>query len=160
MYINQCIPETDFLLSHLTSNMKVLEYGSGGSTKVIAEKVKELISLEHTPEWYDQVKVTIPANVNLVLVDNDAYVEKPLEFIQNGKFDAIFIDGSHRIQCAEFCRYLGHDETKVFVHDYNRDRVPEYNGLALEVRTEYFVIEKHLEPIDGVLTMWRFKIRF
>lgn len=161
MYINQNPPETEFLLSCITNEMKVLEYGSGGSTVEIGKKAKSLISMEHTFEWYIQVKEIISANTKLCYVDNlIEYVYKPIEFARDQKFDIIFIDGEERVKCAEICNQLGHENTLVFFHDYNRDRIEKYEHWNLQVRHEYFASEKYLIPIKGVLTMWMFKIKF
>lgn len=42
----------EFLEKHLDVNMKVFEYGSGGSTLFFAKRVKEVISVEHDPKWF------------------------------------------------------------------------------------------------------------
>lgn len=88
------------------------------------------------------------------------YITKPLEFIKDSKFDIIFIDGVDRHGCASMCSKLGHKETLIFFHDYNRDRIPDYNGKALQIRETYFLAEKYLIPIEGVLTMYKLKIRW
>lgn len=41
-----------WLESFLTPDMKVFEFGSGGSTLFMAKRVKELVSVEHDPKWY------------------------------------------------------------------------------------------------------------
>lgn len=53
----------DFILSKLLKkNFKVFEFGSGGSTLFFAEKVTELISVEHNKEWYSEVQKIITLN--------------------------------------------------------------------------------------------------
>lgn len=59
--------EENFFLSHLKSDHKVLEYGSGESTKQIAERVDSVLSIEHQKNWYEKVKNEIPNNVEIVL---------------------------------------------------------------------------------------------
>ena len=40
----------------LTKQMRGFEYGSGNSTKFFAGKLGSLVSVEHHPEWYQEVK--------------------------------------------------------------------------------------------------------
>lgn len=49
----------DFLDKWLKADMKVFEYGSGGSTLYFAKRVKEVISVEHDKEWYAITKAAI-----------------------------------------------------------------------------------------------------
>lgn len=41
-----------WLESYLAPDMRVFEYGSGGSTLYLARRVKELVSVEHDEDWY------------------------------------------------------------------------------------------------------------
>lgn len=157
--------EEDFFLSHLKPEMRVLEYGSGSSTKAIAARVKEVVSIEHDLRWYNKMVAEMPANVTYVYVQPNSepgpayddgtyedfkdYVNYPLS---QGRFDLIFIDGRARVACAEVCKNLGHSETLVFIHDYNHPK-EQYR------RTEYFKAEEYLERQEGVFTMWKFKIK-
>lgn len=45
----------DFLESVLSKDMRVFEYGSGGSTFFFADRVREVISVEHDRDWHDCV---------------------------------------------------------------------------------------------------------
>ncbi|MEP7323363.1 MAG: hypothetical protein ABI761_15670 [Saprospiraceae bacterium] len=45
--------------SYLNENMFVFEWGSGGSTIYFANRVKKVISIEHSIEWYEKVSNTI-----------------------------------------------------------------------------------------------------
>lgn len=44
-----------FLQRNLTKNMRVFEYGSGGSSVFFAKRVGEIISVEHDEEWMEKV---------------------------------------------------------------------------------------------------------
>jgi len=46
---------TRFLENKINSDMKIFEYGSGGSTLFFATKVKEVISIEHNRSWFEIV---------------------------------------------------------------------------------------------------------
>jgi hypothetical protein len=45
-----------FLEKTLTSNSVVFEYGGGGSTLFFVKRAKEVITVEHDREWYENVK--------------------------------------------------------------------------------------------------------
>ena len=45
----------DFLEGVLTKGMLAYEFGSGGSTLFFASRVREVVSVEHNPEWFARV---------------------------------------------------------------------------------------------------------
>ncbi len=49
-------PAIDFLKQHLNKESKVFEYGAGGSTLFFINRVKEVITIEHHPEWYNKLQ--------------------------------------------------------------------------------------------------------
>lgn len=49
----------DFLEKTLTKDMRVYEYGMGGSTLFFAKRVKEIVSVEHDKKWFNLVQETI-----------------------------------------------------------------------------------------------------
>lgn len=48
-----------WLTSYLRPDMRVFEWGSGGSTLFIANRVKSIVSVEHDSDWYNQVNEKI-----------------------------------------------------------------------------------------------------
>jgi protein-L-isoaspartate O-methyltransferase len=158
------LEEQEFFLSHLKPHMRVLEWGSGDSTLAIAKRVKQLVSIEHHHEWYDKMRKQIPKNVELLFCppDNENYegdgtyddfrTYVDVAHFNFRQFDVIFIDGRARVACASFCHELGDANTLVFIHDYNHPD-PKWR------RDEYYAAEKYLERIEGVFTMWKFKIK-
>jgi predicted O-methyltransferase YrrM len=52
-------PAIQFLKRIIQPEMKIFEYGIGGSTLFFAKRVKEVISVEHDPEWIVQVSTII-----------------------------------------------------------------------------------------------------
>ncbi len=52
----------EFLKSFLKKDMKVFEYGSGGSTLFFAQRVKEIVSVEHDAFWFGEVTKIILDN--------------------------------------------------------------------------------------------------
>ncbi len=56
----------------MTKNLVLFEFGSGNSTLFFAERVKNVISVEHNKEWYQIVNSTKPSNVRLVQTESDS----------------------------------------------------------------------------------------
>lgn len=67
----------------LKPDMKVIEFGGGGSTLWLAPQVAEVVTVEHDEEWYDVIQKKAPENVTLCLAIVSV---KP-------DFDLMFIDG-------------------------------------------------------------------
>ena len=156
--------EVIFLKKHLKNNQKVLEWGCGSSTISISNLVKEVHSIEHNKDWYDNINSKISnTNVNLYLCEPDneyvegghcgtlqqfeTYIKKPLEL---GKFDLIFIDGRARIECAKICKDISHKDTLIFIHDYrgrydveNYKEIENYLNFISEINNlAFFSIKK------------------
>jgi hypothetical protein len=116
----------DWLNRHLTKNMTVFEWGSGGSTMFFAQRVKQVITIEHDPLWYQDVTNVLEMkrckNILLRLVEpepskiidtwyttTDAryvgfsferYV-KMIDEYSDGYFDVVFVDGRARPGCMK-----------------------------------------------------------
>lgn len=150
--------EQEFFTSHLKSQHRVLEYGSGYSTNEIARNVKEIVSIEHQQAWYDTLVNQVSKNCTLILCPpslpyteggHDGTYEEFKEYIESplnkGIFDIILIDGRARTACASVCKNISHPGTFIFIHDFQR---PEYQEAL-----------NYLELIDMVDTMAKFKIK-
>jgi precorrin-6B methylase 2 len=156
--------EVIFLKKHLKNNQRVLEWGCGSSTISISKLVKEVHSIEHNKNWYDNINLKISnTNANLYLCEPDneyvegghcgtlqqfeTYIKKPLEL---GKFDLIFIDGRARIECAKICKDISHKDTLIFIHDYrgrydveNYKEIENYLNFISEINNlAFFSIKK------------------
>src|SRR5438876_5538528 len=72
----------DFLNSFLEPHMIGFEYGSGGSTLFLAQRIKFLYSVEDNPEWFERVSDRLKekkiTNVNIQLRPFD--FKNPLGF--------------------------------------------------------------------------------
>lgn len=112
----------DYLNSLLRPDMRVFEYGSGGSTLYLSERVGELVSVEHDPKWFIKVRAALAnrGNINLRLIEPfpaaigddksnpDHYTSGPLmaDFVRYVSalndypdFDLILVDGRSRASC-------------------------------------------------------------
>lgn len=160
--------EADFFLKQLKPHHIVLEWGAGASSASIAKRVKKLYSIEHNQGFVEIIKNTFPENAELFFVppneeegqgedgsyqQYENYINKATHIsIENKvKFDVILIDGRARVECAKNCINIAHENTLIFIHDYNH---PDQKYT----RKEYFEAEKYLKRIEGDHTMWMFKI--
>lgn len=134
--------EKVFFEELLKPDFTVLEYGSGGSTILLQNKVKKLYSIEHQPSWYDKVKSLLNNNTELYLVQPNKhyiegghdgtyeefqdYVNKGLEF---GPYDLVFVDGRARVSCCRIIKAKLKKTGIVVIHDFERN---EYKSVLNE----------------------------
>jgi len=147
--------EVALIDSYLTSEMRVLEWGCGGSTNYFTPKVREFISVEHKAEWWKRIRTPgldirlIPARLEMpVPHDLKAYPPRYYEIFRDyvetprtwGRFDAVLIDGRARLFCAvEAIQHLLGPGGYLFFHDF----FP---------RTRYQTFRLWREPIASVQT--------
>jgi predicted O-methyltransferase YrrM len=87
----------------LTQNMRVAEFGGGGSTMFFAKRVSSVLCIESSPEWLALIQQKLDAtgvkNVEFALLpydvrDVDAYAVSPhLYRLNEENFDVILVDG-------------------------------------------------------------------
>jgi hypothetical protein len=128
--------EEELLLSSISENDVVLEYGSGFSTAKMGKVCKKLYSIEHDAKWHQkstelvqgmdnvEIKFVPPNNPNytknLTREDFKDYVEVCTHLGEN--IDVVFIDGRARVHCAEeVTKVLAHGH-RVLIHDWNRKK--------------------------------------
>lgn len=93
-------PCIEFLRKRITPSMKVFEYGAGNSTLWWADRVQDVISIEHDQEWFDRINQYKNTNINLIfkkLIYNGDYSKEVLNW---SNLDVIVIDGRDRVNCA------------------------------------------------------------
>jgi hypothetical protein len=112
----------------------VLEFGSGGSTFWLSERVRQVTTIEHSADWIQRM-LPVPKNVNLKYVP-PAWPHKGFEPAEPNQFadyvrsgdtirpDVVLVDGRDRVACAK--RWAGKATT--ILHDCNR---PRYGELKL-----------------------------
>jgi len=94
----------DFLEDFIQPQMKVCEFGSGGSTLFFAKRANSVYSIEDNEKWFelvsDRLKQKAIANVTLKLCPfdfkNPAGFEHSdyLRAISDERFDVVVVDGS------------------------------------------------------------------
>ena len=106
---------------HLKRDHRVFEWGSGGSTVFLAKECKELTSIEHDPNWFEQVQAIINeqdiGNAQLLqretnLENKKSFLASPYATALQSKHDVIVIDGEDHFgpeskwSARESCFYL------------------------------------------------------
>lgn len=89
----------DILSARIHKNMKVFEFGSGNSTLWWGRFAREVSTIEHNQSWYESIKNTMPANVDLKYIELEYGGEYCKAAIGRGPFDIIVVDGRDRINC-------------------------------------------------------------
>ncbi len=144
-------PAIEFIEDKLKSDFRVFEYGSGQSTLWYAQRVKEVISVEHNPDYFCQIKSYAPENVILSLLEDKEKYAAEINRYNDGYFDIIVIDGINRGRCAELC-YRKLTANGLIIFD-NSDR--EESDASLE-----FLQERKFKRLDfyGLLPTQKYKI--
>jgi len=114
----------NWLASHLTKEMTIFEWGSGGSTMFFARRAKQVITIEHDPGWYQKVNHVLQRkphenvffrliepmrseNIDAWYISTDSryighsfeqYI-KTIDTYSDGFFDIVVVDGRARPGC-------------------------------------------------------------
>lgn len=119
-YTYPCI---DFLRHRSFEGKRILEFGGGQSTLWWAKRAKNIVTFEGDKNWYDKIKSSMPANVDLFLVSMDepnrcvSEVIQILDAANYGKFDIIIIDGLYRFEMIEIARKVMSDSGAIVCDD-------------------------------------------
>ena len=134
-WINYAIIQ--FLHHFLLKDMKVLEFGSGGSSIFFIKRGVKLISIEHEPRWLNDARIRLTSSkirnwethlISSKLATNGIPTSQdylnPIRKIPDSSIDLVLVDGRHRVDCVK------HSLSKVKPNGYiildNSDR-PEYS---------------------------------
>lgn len=106
-----------FLEQHLLGHHKLFEYGSGFSTSFYANRVKQVVSVEHDGVWFEKIRKDLPKNAILIyrnLERGSEYVDSVLPYIK--EIDIVVVDGRRRVECSELA-LRNMNETAVLILD-------------------------------------------
>lgn len=93
-------PFIDFLEERLQNEFRILEYGCGGSTIWLSQRVKEIVSIEDNEKWSEITKSKVKPAANIILV-KDIHDFKSYNAKIKGSFNIIIIDNmGNRMKCA------------------------------------------------------------
>jgi len=177
---------TDFLKRRINKNMKVFEFGMGGSTLFFSKRVKELVSIEHNPGWYFKIKNILKkkkvCNYKCILIkptalkngggisayssDSQKYKNKSFETYiktidqyKDSYFDMVFIDGRSRVSCIKHSIKKIRKGGFLILDNSDRDNYSGGTKLLSEWQQKYFF---GLGPVSENFwgtTIWRKSLR-
>lgn len=88
---------------------KILEFGCGGSTIWFSKYTKNLITIEHSPDWHQKINnyinETKECNKTDLRLLQRPYYTVCLEFPEE-YFDLILVDGRDRVRCVEAAMHI------------------------------------------------------
>lgn len=138
-------------LKAIKPGMRVLEWGSGGSTLWLADRLPEratLTSIDHDTKWNTVVREKIGPrdNVRLLLVppagplganatieeEDPTHLHDYIHAVDGEKFDLIFVDGVARGTCMDHARTLLKPGGTVYLHDAHRPWYDHAKSLFIE----------------------------
>ena len=114
----------------LNEDYTIFEWGTGYSTIWLAERVGQVITMEHTQKWYDKIKA-IAKELHLFNIDFNLYPltdERYFKHIHNtAGADFIIIDGRERVRCFGEAIKLG---KPIMLDDSERERYKAIFDMA------------------------------
>lgn len=104
------MPAARLLLGLLVRDATVFEFGSGGSTLWLADRVKRLLSIEDNTRWFSAVLAELQArqplpNVEIQLVQTN---DLAAAIDGTGEWDVVFVDCYHRQRRKAILRARAH----------------------------------------------------
>ncbi|HEY83015.1 MAG TPA: class I SAM-dependent methyltransferase [Dehalococcoidia bacterium] len=177
-----------WLESYLKPDMTVFEYGSGGSTIFLAQRAKELISIEHDKEWYNLVSSALRkkgiSNCKYFLHEPEKifgetpsygcqsytstrmkgfslmnYV-KSIERYQDGSFDLVIVDGRARASCVFHALNKIRDGGYLMLDNSARQEYDEAKSLLADYkRTDFSGLTPYSTSLSQT-SVWEIKRRF
>jgi predicted O-methyltransferase YrrM len=137
-------PFLDKLLTWDISNWKVFEYGCGDSTLWWKNKVKTVVSVDTNKEWADKVGA-------IYYQDKDGFINSPLNFIEDSKFDCVIIDSEPvewRDECVLNAIKVLKENGVLIIDNFRQKTVnlehwPKVDELLSEKFCEVFKEENH-----------------
>jgi len=159
--------EQELLLSALTPDSVVFEWGSGTSTLYYSQCVKNWTSIEHESEWCHLMQTLVPPNARVICVPIEewakqsfgspgtwdgskkefkTYVESIHDVGCEDCLDVVLIDGRARGDCSIEALSHVRPDSKVFIHDWMKER---FGGREqYDKALDYYDVEKvvHVPP--------------
>ena len=89
----------EYMMGLDLTGFSVLEIGGGNSSLFWASRANKVLTLEHDRGWFDHVAAQLPANLELMPVEQDEYAQRIAAL--DTAFDLIVIDcAANRYDCA------------------------------------------------------------
>ena len=116
-------PTIAFLEERLHGDLRVFEFGSGGSTHFFARHAGQVGAVESDADWFERIRENLPPNATVLFrpaVDSGDYRRSIQEFDQ--EFDVIVVDGRDRVNCLEAAAGRLSGRGVIILDDFDRER--------------------------------------
>lgn len=156
------IPVIDGLVSPAS---QVLEFGCGGSTIWLAQRAKNVISVEDNPHWQakivDRLAQLKISNASIRYALGGAYFD--LSWCNDLRFDLVVVDGSYRWRCIEAVLPLMRKGGAIYLDNSDADKDVRFYSdahvkyMAQNILQQYAdrhpgaQISRHVSVISGEL---------
>ena len=139
------------ILKLITPGCRVLEWGSGGSTLWLADRLPlgaNLTSIDHDATWHEKTKQRIGTRPNVELLlrppsgilgrnateeeEDPKHLSDYIHVVDGRTFDIILVDGVARVNCMQRARELLSEDGVVVLHDAHRPWYDAGKALFLE----------------------------
>jgi predicted O-methyltransferase YrrM len=150
----------EMLDEYLCPTHRAFEYGGGGSTLWFSDRVAELVTIEHDPDWYPTLENTVGSLPNVVLsheTDDDdwagyvgAIAKYPDEY-----FDVVVVDGRQRVRCFEQAMPKVRPGGLLVLDNTDRPRYSRAFELASHWPSRNYRGLVPTEPVAGYTTVWQ-----
>lgn len=90
-------PAIKFLEARVKPEWRILEFGSGMGTIWWSRSAERVVSLEHDPEWLEQISHSCPAQLLKTNGKTPADYMRPAR--DSGPYDIVIVDGLFREEC-------------------------------------------------------------
>jgi hypothetical protein len=147
-----------FLEGWLEDSFRGLEWGAGRSTLWFAERVAELLSVEHAADWYAQVQSNLDGlgctNVTLAHASEADYVEMASE-LDDASLDFALVDGLSDLRdcCAAVAIPKIRPGGVLIVDDVHR-YLPSFSRAPLALAAEAQPLTSTWVEIRDALADW------
>lgn len=133
------------------SDWTVFEWGSGQSTLWFAQRVKQIVSMEHNPLWYEEARKMCDGLENVSIhfpLGLQAYVEGVQKHAKDRPYDLVIIDGRHRVACARAA--IGHFSRALVWDNASRRRYSK-GRIELMEKAGIVKIERYIWTEPGAV---------
>ena len=173
----------NWLERFLSSDMTAFEWGSGGSTLYISSRVARLISIEHDPQWWQDIKAKLQqqniTNCEIILRPPEQHIDeytsvrfpelsfekyvKAIDEYPDEYFDFVFVDGRARCACIKHALAKVKAGGVLMLDDTERQRYLSATALLANWEASNFsiplpasagLLEDAKEPIRGTC-IWK-----
>ncbi len=123
-------PAIEFLEQRINPAWHILEWGCGNSTLWWAARVARVTSIEHNPQWHQEISGNAPGNATITLIEDPKRYANLTDAHRLAPPNVIVIDGEHRAECAKTAHAIACDTTLIVLDNSDRPSLkPAMNFL-------------------------------